>query len=139
MAESKEKVKPKTARKSKEETHLSDQLEQKFIGARTEVFSRITSKEAEIRSKTSAERAKADRLIEDAKGQAAATKRKATLEEIGKDVHAKIVAEAHEEVTEIEASTAKEVAAVQKTGERNLEKAVDFICESVITTGYSDA
>jgi hypothetical protein len=137
MAESKEKVKTKKVRKNKEETHLSDQLEQKFIGARTEVFSRITSKEAEIRSKTSAERAKADRLIEDAKGQAAATKRKATLEEIGKDVYAKMIADAREEVTEIEASTAKEVATVQETGERNLAKAVDFICESIITTGYS--
>lgn len=139
MAESKEKVKTKKVRKNKEETHLSDQLEQKFIGARTEVFSRITSKEAEIRSKTSAERAKADRLIEDAKGQAAATKRKATLEEIGKDVYAKMIADAREEVTEIEASTAKEVATVQETGERNLVKAVDFICESIITTGYSGA
>lgn len=137
MAGSKEEVRTKRVRKKKEETHLSDQLEQKFVGARTEVFSRISAKEAEIRSKTSAERVKADRLIEDAKGQAAAAKRKATLEEIGKDVYAKMMADAHEEVSEIEASTAKEVAEVEKTGERNLSKAVDFIYESVITTGYS--
>jgi hypothetical protein len=137
MAGSTEKVDSKKERKNKEGTHLSDQLEQKFVGSRTEVFSRITAKEAEIRSKTSAERAKAERLIEDAKGQAAATKRKATLEEIGKDVHAKIIADAREEVTRIEESTAREVAAVQATGEDNLKKAVDFICESVITTGQS--
>jgi hypothetical protein len=137
MAGSAEKVDSKRARKKKEGSHLSDQLEQKFVGARTEVFSRITAKEAEIRSKTSAERAKAERLIEDAKGQAAATKRKATLEEIGKDVHAKIIADAREEVIRIEESTASEVAAVQATGEGNLKKAVDFICESVITTRQS--
>jgi hypothetical protein len=135
MAGSTEKVKSKKDRKKKEGTHLSDQLEQKFVGARTEVFSRITAKEAEIRSKTSAERAKADRLIEDAKGQAAAAKRKATLEEIGKDAHAKIIADAREEVTRIEESTAREVSTVEATGENNLRKAVDFICESVVTTG----
>jgi hypothetical protein len=136
MAGSKEKVdRARTKRKHKEGKHLSDQLEEKFIGARTEVFSRITAKEAEIRSKTSAERAKADRLIEDAKGQAAAVKRKATLEEIGKDVHNKIISEAQAEVGEIEASTAREVAAVEKAGERNLEQAVDFIIRSVKAGG----
>lgn len=136
MAGSKEKVdRAKTRRKRKEGKHLSDQLEEKFIGARTEVFSRITAKEVEIRSKTSAERAKADRLIEDAKGQAAAVKRKATLEEIGKDVHNKIISKAQAEVSEIEASTAKEVAAVEKAGEHNLEQAVDFIIRSVKAGG----
>jgi len=140
MAGSKEKAKkPKIRKKRKEDKHLSDQLEEKFVGARTEVFSRISAKEVEIRSKTSAERAKADRLIEDAKGQAAAAKRKATMEEIGKDAYAKIIAAAQEEVSEIEASTVKEIAAVEKTGERNLEKAVDFIVQAVITTGQSSS
>jgi hypothetical protein len=134
MAGSTEEVKEKKARKKKEGTHLSDQLEQKFVGARTEVFSRITAKEAEIRSKTSAERGKAERLIEDAKGQAAATKRKATLEEIGKDAYAKIIASAREEVQRIEESTAKEIVSVEQMGERNLEKAVDFICRAVLST-----
>ena len=122
-------------RKRKEERHLTDQLEDKYIGTRTEAFSRITAKEAEIRSKTSAERAKADRMIEDAKGQAAAIKRKATLEEIGKEVFAKIIAQAHEEVGEIELSTVKETEAVKKSGEVNLEKAVDFIVQAVIKGG----
>jgi hypothetical protein len=140
MAGSEEKVKKeKTKRKRKEGKHLSDQLEEKFIGARTEVFSRISAKEAEIRSKTSSERAKSDRLVEDAKGQAAAAKRKATLEEIGKDVQAKIIAAAQEEVSEIETSTAREVAAVEKTGERNLDEAVDFIIQAVTATGQSSS
>jgi hypothetical protein len=140
MAGSEKKVKKeKTQRKRKEGKHLSDQLEEKFIGARTEVFSRISAKEAEIRSKTSAERAKSDRLVEDAKGQAAAAKRKATLEEIGKDVQAKIIAAAQKEVSEIETSTAREAAAVGKTGERNLDLAVDFIIQAVTATGQSSS
>lgn len=139
MAGSKEKVRKEKAGRKKETKHLSDQLEEKFIGARTEVFSRISAKEAEIRSKTSSERAKADRLIEDAKGQAAALKRKATLEEIGKDAYAKIIAAAHEEVSEIESATAKEVAEVEKTGTRNLEQAVDFIVQEVTATGVSSS
>jgi len=139
MAGSKEKVRKVKARRRKETKHLSDQLEEKFVGARTEVFSRITAKEAEIRSKTSAERAKADRLIEDTKGQAAALKRKATLEEIGKDVYAKIIAGAREEVSEIEASTAREVANVEKIGARNLEQAVDFIVRAITGTGETSS
>lgn len=140
MAGSKTKVK-KSKRdevriRGKEDKHISDQLEEKYVGARTEVFSRISAKEVEIRTKTSSERTKADRLIEDAKGQAAAIKRKATLEEIGKDVYAKIIATAHEEVGDIENATAKEKAGIEKTGEKNLEKAVDFIVGAVITTRH---
>ena len=139
MAGSKGKVKKekteKTPKRKNEDRHISDQLEEKFVGARTEVFSRISAKEVEIRTKTSAERTKADRLIEDAKGQAAALKRKATLEEIGKDVHTKIIAAAHEEVGEIENATVKEIAEVERTGERNLDQAVDLIIEAVIVTG----
>jgi hypothetical protein len=139
MAGSKEKVKKskdeKVKTRGKEEKHISDQLEEKFVGARTEVFSRISAKEVEIRTKTSSERTKADRLIEDAKGQAAAIKRKATLEEIGKDVHAKIIAAAHEEVGEIENATAKEITEVERIGEKNLDRAVDFIVNAVISGG----
>lgn len=141
MAGSKEKVKrakaDKKVRKRKEERHVSDQLEEKYIGGRTEVFSRITAKEAEIRSKTSAERSKADRLVEDAKGQAGAIKRKATLEEIGKDVHAKMIADAQAEVGEIEVSTAKEIESVKQDGDRNLETAVDFIVKAISSAGLT--
>jgi hypothetical protein len=142
MAGSTQKVKKdkseKTRRKRKEEKYLSDQLEEKYVGTRTEVFSRITAKEAEIRSKTNEERARADRLIEDAKGQAAAIKRKATLEELGKDVHAKIIADAQTEVGEIDKTTASEITALEKTGEARLDKAVGFIVESIIHAGYTD-
>jgi hypothetical protein len=142
MAGSKEKVeKRKTERvktRGKEDKHISDQLEEKFVGAKTEVFSRISTKEVEIRTKTSSERTRADRLIEDAKGQAAAVKRKATLEETGKDVRAKIIAAAHEEVGETENATAKEIVEVEKAGEKNLDQAVDFIVGSVVTSGQQD-
>jgi hypothetical protein len=142
MAGSKEKVEKEKTKKEKsrgkEEKHLSDQLEEKFVGARTEVFSRISAKEIEIRTKTSNERTKADRLIEDAKGQASAIKRKATLEDIGKDVHTKIIAAAHEEVGEIENATAKEIAEVERTGDKNLDQAVDFIVNAVISNSPKD-
>ncbi len=142
MAGSKEKAKKEEtagARKKKKDKHISDQLEEKFIGARTEVFSRISAKEMEIRNKTNAEKAKADRLVEDAKGQAAAIRRKATLEEIGKDVRSKVIAGAHAEAEEIENSTAKEIAEVEKLGEKNLDKAVEFIIGAVIAGGSGKA
>ncbi|MDD3717457.1 MAG: hypothetical protein PHP28_02190 [Actinomycetota bacterium] len=138
MAGTKEKVKKgkteKVRVRGKEEKHISDQLEEKFVGAKTEVFSRISAKEVEIRTKTSNERIRGDRLIEDAKGQAAAIKRKATLEEIGKDAYAKMIAAAHEEIGEIENATAKEIAEVERVGEKNLDQAVDFIVSAIFTT-----
>jgi hypothetical protein len=142
MAGSTQKVrkekKEKTRKSKKEDKYLADQLEEKYVGTRTEVFSRISAKEAEIRTKTNEERAKADRLIEDAKGQAAAAKRKATLEELGKDVHAKIIADAQMEVGNIENNTAKEITNIEKTGEKNLDRAVEFIVDAVISTGHAE-
>ncbi len=135
MAGAKEKSKRSARRRAKrrEGKHISDQLEEKFVGAKTEVFSRISAKEVEIRTKTSSERVRADRLIEDAKGQAAAVKRKATLEEIGKSTHARIIAAAAEEVGEIEKGTVKGIADVEKVGEKNLDRAADYIVEAVVT------
>ena len=134
----KKEKKEKTRKSKKEDKYLADQLEEKYVGTRTEVFSRISAKEAEIRTKTNEERAKADRLIEDAKGQAAAAKRKATLEELGKDVHAKIIADAQMEVGNIENDTAKEITSIEKTGEKNLDRAVEFIVDAVISTGHAE-
>jgi len=138
MAGSKKAEKGKDKRKRrKKEKHITDHLEKKWIGAKTETFSRITAKEAEIRSKISEEKAKAERQIEDAKGEAAAIKRNATFEEIGNDVRRGIIAAADEDGEGIEASTAQEIAEVEKTGERNLDKAVDFIIETVASSEYS--
>ncbi|MDY6796901.1 MAG: hypothetical protein SWK76_16710 [Actinomycetota bacterium] len=140
MAGSKRKEKRDEKRKRrKEEKKFSDQLEDKWVGARTEVFSRITAKEAEIRTKTNEERVKASRIVEDAKGQAAALKRKATLEEIGKDAYDKIVAEAQQEAADVEASTAKDISSVERIGERHMDEAVDFIVKAVISSGNSNA
>jgi hypothetical protein len=133
-----EKVRKKERKKrKKEEKHFSRQLEEKWVGTRTEVFARIQAKEAEIRKKTQEERLKADRIIEDAKGEAAAIKRKATLEEIGKEEYERIIEAARKEAEEIEKSTAREVAAVEKEGGGNLEKAVEFIVHAVLSTPYT--
>ena len=137
MAGAKEKTKRAARRRArgKEDKQIADQLEEKFVGAKTEVLSRISAKEVEIRTKTSDERARADRLIEDAKGEAAAIKRKATLEEIGKEAHARIIAAAEKEVGEIEGDTAKDIAAVEKIGEEHLDQAADYIVQAVVNAG----
>ncbi len=134
MAGTRERTKEKARGRRKERKHLTEQLEEKYVGSTTEIFSRISAKESEIRAKVNAERTRAERLIEDAKGEAAAIKRKATLEEIGSDTYQKIIAAAREEVAELEKSTAREVEEVQKSGEKNLRIAVDFIVESVISS-----
>jgi hypothetical protein len=133
-----EKTKGKKKRRKKE-GYLSDQLEDKWLGSRADVLERISIKEAEIRSRTSEEKERADRLIEDTKGQAASIKREATFEEVGKDIYEKIIAASREDAGKIETSTAQEIAAVKETGRRNLDKAVDFIVEAVISSKYSSS
>jgi len=54
--------KEKKLRRKKRERHLPDQIEERYGGARTEVFSRISAKEAEIRSKISSERPSSAKL-----------------------------------------------------------------------------
>ncbi len=142
MAGSKLKVKARKPEKAhggkKAGKHLTDQLEEKYIGTATEVFSRISAKESEIRSKVSAERARAERLIEDAKGEAAALRRKATLEDIGRDAYDRIIAEARAEIENIERSTAEEISQVEKTGAARLEQAVELIVNAVLKAGNPD-
>ncbi|MGQ9476083.1 MAG: hypothetical protein ACUVRX_06170 [Actinomycetota bacterium] len=133
MAGAKRKSKEKARGGKRKHRQIAEQLEEKFVGSRTEAFSRISAKEAEIRAKVNAERARAERLIEDAKGEAAAIKRKATLEELGQDTYQKIIAAAQEEVKAIEESTAREISAVERRGEENLSRAVEFIIEAVIS------
>ena len=137
-SEKAEKIKGRRKRRKKKE-HLTDQLETRWLGSRADVLERISIKEAEIRSKTKEEKKRADRLIEDAEGQAASIKREATFTEVGKDVYEKIIAASKEDAGEIEASTAREIAAVKETGRRNLDKAVDFIVKAVISSEYSNS
>jgi len=137
MAGTKRAEKSRFKRSSKKRAKsITDQLEQKWIGTGTDVFSLITAKEAEIRSKVNEEKEKARRIVEDAKGQAAAIKREATFEEIAKDVRGEIIRAAQEDAKGIEASTAGEIAKDAKTAERNMDKAVDFIVEYVVFSRY---
>lgn len=142
MAGSKMKVKARKPGKTHEGKrtgkHLTDQLEEKYIGTTTEVFSRITAKESEIRSKVSAERARAERLVEDAKGEAAALRRKATLEGIGRDTYDGIIAETRAEIENIERSTSEEISRVKKIGSARLGKAVELIVNAVLKTREPD-
>ena len=142
MAGSKLKVKARKPGKAHEGKttgkHLTDQLEEKYIGTATEVFSRISAKESEIRSKVSAERARAERLVEDAKGEAAALRRKATLEDIGRDTYDGIITQTRTEIENIERTTAEEISRVEKIGAARLGKAVDLIVNAVLKTWDPD-
>ncbi len=131
------KLRPRKEKEAPKGKHISEILEEKWVGARSEIFALIQAKEAEIRKKTNEERARAERIIEDAKGEAAAIKRKAALEDIGRDVYDRIINSAREEVERIEKSTAEEVERVKQQGEKNLSAAVDFIVECVISAAPS--
>ena len=126
---------PKEKSSKQKKKQLTEQLEERWVGSRTEVFSRILAKESEIRTKTQEERKKADRRVEDAKGKAGEIKRKATLEEVGRDLYEAEMAKARKEAEKIEASVGTEAEKIKEDGIKNLEKAVDLIVKSVIPEG----
>ncbi len=111
---------------------LTEQLEERWVGSRTEVFSRILAKESEIRAKTIEERKKAERMIEDAKGKAGEIKRTAIMEEVGKDFYESEITKAKNEAKEIEASVGAEVEKIRASGTANVDKAVDYIVGRVL-------
>lgn len=111
---------------------IDDQLEQKFVGGRSEVFTRINSKESEIKKRLNEERRKDDRLIEDSRGKAGEIKRKAILEDIGNDLYEKEIEKARMEAGKIEQSSTAEIERIKKAAEKNMTKAKDMIINAVI-------
>ncbi len=111
---------------------LTEQLEERWVGSRTEVFSTIISKESEMRSKVAEERRKAERMVEDARGKAGETKRVAILEEVGKDLYEAEMAKAKQEAAGIADSVQAEVERIRQEGTANLDKAVRFIIDRVL-------
>jgi histidinol phosphatase-like PHP family hydrolase len=127
--------KTKTEKKpEKKKQQLSAQLEDKWVGSRSEAFTRIVAKETEIRSKTGEEKRKSERMIEDAKGKAATIKREALMEEIGKDEYRQEIDNAKKEIEDIKLAAGKEAERVREEGLKNLDKALDFIIGSITTS-----
>ncbi len=118
----------------KKKQPMSGQLEDKWVGSRSEAFTRIVAKENEIRSKTNDERRKSERMVEDAKGKAATIRREALMEEIGKEEYKREIEKARKETEEIKINAEKEAAMVREEGIKNIDKALDFIITAVTTT-----
>jgi hypothetical protein len=127
--------KTKTEKKpEKKKQQLSAQLEDKWVGSRSEAFTRIVAKETEIRSKTGEEKRKSERMIEDAKGKAATIRREALMKEIGMDEYRQEIDNAKKEIEEIKIAAEKEAERVKEEGLKNLDKALDFIIGSITTS-----
>ncbi len=118
-------------KKPKKKPQLSKQLEDKWVGSRSEAFTRIVAKETEIRSKTGEEKRKSERMIEDAKGKAATIKREALMEEVGREEYQQEIEGARQEVERIRLDSEREAERVREEGMKNLDKALDFILGSI--------
>ncbi len=119
------------AKKGKQRKNISAQLEEKWAGSRDEILTRIVAKENEIRAKTSEERRKAERMIEDAKGKAATIRREALEEEVGKEEYGAVMERARQEAEKVRKEADLEIERIRKAGQKNLEEAVRFIVSSV--------
>lgn len=138
MEKAEEKTK-KEKKPDKKKQPLSGQLEDKWVGSRSEAFTRIVAKETEIRSKTGEEKRKSERMIEDAKGKAATIRREALMEEIGKEEYKQEIEQARKEVEEIKLTSEKEAERVREEGLKNLDKALGFIIGSISTSTVTDS
>jgi Vacuolar (H+)-ATPase G subunit len=135
-----EKAEEKTKKEKKPEKikqQLSKQLEDKWVGSRSEVFTRIVAKETELRSKTGEEKRKSERMIEDAKGKAATIRREALMEELGMEDYRQEIEQAKKDVEEIKLAAAKESEKVKQEGQKNLDKALAFIVGSLTTSSLA--
>ncbi len=124
----------KDKKQEKKNPQLSKQLEDKWVGSRSEAFTRIVAKETEIRSKTGEEKRKSERMIEDAKGKAATIKREALMEEVGREEYQQEIERARKEIEEIKLASEQESERVREEGMKNLDKALAFIVGSITTT-----
>jgi vacuolar-type H+-ATPase subunit H len=128
----------KRARKGKQKKNISAQLEEKWVGSRDEILSRIVAKENEIRAKTSEERRKSERMIEDAKGKAASIRREALEEEVGQEEYNAVMERAQLQVEEFRKEADREIERIRKSGLENLDEAVRFIVSSVCLLDGAD-
>lgn len=124
----------KDKKQEKKNPQLAKQLEDKWVGSRSEAFTRIVAKETEIRSKTGEEKRKSERMIEDAKGKAATIKREALMEEVGREEYQQEIERARKEIEEIKLASEQESERVREEGMKNLDKALAFIVGSITTT-----
>lgn len=124
----------KDKKQEKKNPQLAKQLEDKWVGSRSEAFTRIVAKETEIRSKTGEEKRKSERMIEDAKGKAATIKREALMEEVGREEYQQEIERARKEIEEIKLASEQESERVRDEGMKNLDKALAFIVGSITTT-----
>ena len=126
------------ARKGKQRKNISAQLEEKWVGSRDEVLTRIVAKENEIRAKTSEERRKAERMIEDAKGKAASIRREALEEEVGQEEYNAVMERAQLQVEEFRKEADREIERIRSSGLKNLDEAVRFIVSNVCLLDRAD-
>jgi hypothetical protein len=133
MEKTEEKSK-KDKKQEKKNPQLATQLENKWVGSRSEAFTRIVAKETEIRSKTGEEKRKSERMIEDAKGKAATIKREALMEEVGREEYKQEIERARKEIEEIKLASEQEAERVRGEGIKNLDSALGFILGSITTT-----
>jgi vacuolar-type H+-ATPase subunit H len=121
----------KASRGKKGKKQISAQLEERWVGSRDETLTRIVAKESEIHNKVNQERRKAERMLEDARGKAAAIRREAVMEEIGKEEYNQVLQEAMRQVEEIRKAADVEVEKIRRKGLKNLDKAVKLVVDSV--------
>lgn len=133
MEKAEEKAK-KEKKQDKKKPQLARQLEDKWVGSRSEAFTRIVAKETEIRSKTGEEKRKSERMIEDAKGKAATIKREALMEEVGREDYRQEIERTKKDIEDIKLSSEKEAEGVREEGMKNLDKALEFIVKSITTS-----
>lgn len=92
----------------------------------------IVSKEDEIRNRLAKAENEAQRVVEEAKMDAANKKREAASEEVGDDLRTAEVAKAHAEAEKVGADIARQADEIRKKGMERVDDAIRIVIEGVL-------
>jgi len=102
------------------------------LSSAEEMLETIVLKEDEIRSRVAKAENEAQRVIEEAKMDAATKKRDAASAEVGQDLRDSEVAKAHQEAEKVTAQIADQADEIRKKGMDRVEDAIKIVIEGVL-------
>jgi vacuolar-type H+-ATPase subunit H len=102
------------------------------LSSAEEMLEMIVAKEDEIRQGITRAENEAQRVVEEAKMDAAAKKREAASAEIGEDLRDRELAKAHEEARKVASDIEKQADEIRRKGMERVEDAIRVVIEGVL-------
>ena len=115
-------------------SEATEEVEQTETGSSTaeDMLEMILMKEDEVKQRIQRAETEAQRLVEEAKLDAAHVKRESTSEDLGQEIREKEIAKAEAEAEEVRKRIAAEAAEIRKKGMEHVEDAIRIVLDGVL-------